>query len=80
MGFLSHIILGHCSPLCAAAKIKSKEESPKVLVNPFNKSCKKGKKESLKPKGSVRECVGSSGQSHVKQCLLFILHMLYVLI
>lgn len=44
MGFLSHIILGHCNPQCAAAKIKSKEESPKVLVNPFNKPCKKEKK------------------------------------
>lgn len=55
MGFLSHIVLGHCNPLCAAAKIKSKEESPKVSVNPFNKSCKKEKKDPL----SQREVVGS---------------------
>lgn len=77
MGFLSHIIFGHCKPLWAATKIKSEEESLKVLVNPFNKTCNK---ENKKPKGSDREFVGSSGQSNVKQCLLFILHMLYVLI
>lgn len=79
MGFLSHIIFGHCNPLWAASKIKSEEESLKVLANPFNKTCNKGKKKK-KPKGSDREFVGSSGQSNVKQCLLFILHMLYMLI